>query len=103
MYAIRSYYAFGYPFYERLSPDSLWFAHRKDNNLWLRRPGSNELIQLTEDGTEGLFWGEGFEWSFDGNFGRPWSWWSPNGEYLAVKRVDEREVPVYTQFQYGNA
>jgi len=93
---------FGYPFYERLSPDSLWFAHRKDNNLWLRRPGSIELIQLTEDGTEGLFWGEGFEWSFDGNFGRPWSWWSPNGEYLAVKRVDEREVPVYTQFQFGN-
>jgi dipeptidyl aminopeptidase/acylaminoacyl peptidase len=92
---------FGYPMYEMPSPDGTWFAHRRDHDLWLRRAGSDELVRLTDDGVEAAYWGEAFEW--DGRGGRPWAWWSPDGSRLAVKKRDERRVPVVTRFRFGAA
>ena len=43
---------FGIPLYEILSPDKQWFLHRSANDLSLRKAGSDQLVQLTDDGTE---------------------------------------------------
>lgn len=90
---------FGFPLMEILSPDGRWFAHRRDNDLWLRAPGSEELVRLTGDGVNGAFWGEALEW--DEQYGRPWAWWSPDGSRLAVKKLDERDVPLVARIRYG--
>lgn len=94
---------FGFPLLEILSPDKQWFLHRSENDLWLRKPGSEELVQLTDDGVDGFYWGEAFEW--DGNYGRPWAWWSQDGSKIAVRKVDERTVPTVPVVTYkeGNA
>ena len=92
---------FGYPMFEIPSPDGRWFAHRREHDLWLRRAGSDELVRLTDDGDEAAYWGEAFEW--DGNYGRPWAWWSPDASRLAVKKRDVRRVPVVTRYRFGEA
>ena len=92
---------FGYPMFEMPSPDGTWYAHRRDGDLWLRRTGSEELVRLTDDGAEDAYYGEAFEWG--GNYSRPWAWWSPDGSRLALKKRDERQVPVVTRMRYGEA
>jgi dipeptidyl aminopeptidase/acylaminoacyl peptidase len=90
---------FGFPMFEIPSPDGSWFAHRREHDLWLRRAGSDELVPLTDDGVEDAYWGEAFEW--DEDYGRPWAWWSPDATRLAVKKRDERQLPVATRFRFG--
>ena len=88
----------GFPLREILSPDKRWFLHRRDHDLWLRQPGSDKLVRLTDDGIERFDWGEAFEW--DGNYGRPWAWWSPDGSKVAVRKVDLRPVPTVPVVTY---
>ncbi len=88
----------GFPLLETLSPNEQWFLHRSENDLWLRRTGSEELRRLTNDGVDGYYWGEAFEW--DGNYGRPWAWWSPDGSMIALRKVDERMVPTKSFVSY---
>jgi dipeptidyl aminopeptidase/acylaminoacyl peptidase len=71
--------------FEVRSPDGRWFAHLKDHNVWLRSAEDGHLVQLTRDGVEDYAWGA--DWANAG-----WAWWSPDGQRLAVRKEDNREV-----------
>ncbi len=89
---------FGFDMLEIRSPDDQWFAHLEGHNLWLRSIAEKRLVPITTDGTADYEWGEAYEW--DANYGRPWSWWSPDGSKLAIKRVDSRQMHKIPVLEY---
>ena len=66
---------------ESLSPDGKWFVSMKDDNLVLRATVDGRATMLTTDGKPEQYWAvETVKWN-------PWS---PDGQRLAVFKVDTR-------------
>ncbi len=76
---------------EILSPDRLWFASLKDDNLWLRSTYDGGGVQLTTDAIEDYVWG---------GYWDKWAWWSPDSYRLAVRKSDYRSMPKYAIVDY---
>ena len=83
------------------SPDSTMEAFASNNNLWMRRKGSNDSTQLTTDGQ--LYWSYGvgaprpsqLQNVREGQQPPPQRAqlrWSPDSRKIAVYRTDERNV-----------
>ncbi|KAJ5885023.1 hypothetical protein N7495_009533 [Penicillium taxi] len=78
------------------SPQSDAVVFVRDNNVFLRKLSSSEVIPITKDGGEQLFYGVP-DWVYEeevfaGNSG---TWWSEDGKFLAFLRTEEAEVPEY--------
>jgi len=69
------------PIEEVVSPDGQWLATVAEGELWLRSASSDERRRLTDDAMEG------FGWDLEG------ARWSPDGQRLALFKVDRRGVP----------
>mgnify|MGYP000436379950 CR=1 FL=1 len=69
------------PILEVPSPDDRWLATIREGDLWLRSATSDDSVRLTDDAITDI------EWDLEG------ARWSPDGRYLAVYRVDRRDVP----------
>ncbi|MEN8164456.1 MAG: DPP IV N-terminal domain-containing protein [Acidobacteriota bacterium] len=85
------------------SPDGTWLAFTRENNIWLKHTETNEERQLTTDGGPYFSYG-GFpdQDRLDAmRSGQEYpsppanSYWSPDGRWLVVERLDEREVEDY--------
>lgn len=78
------------------SPTSDAVAFVRDNNLYLRKLSTTEVIQITEDGGEDLFYGVP-DWVYEEEVisGNSVTWWSGDGRYLAFMRTNESSVPEY--------
>ena len=68
----------------------------RENNLYLRKLASPDVIPITKDGGENLFYGVP-DWVyeeevFQGNTG---TWWSTDGKFVAFLRTNESAVPEY--------
>ncbi|KAJ5306424.1 hypothetical protein PENANT_c017G07005 [Penicillium antarcticum] len=68
----------------------------RENNLYLRKLASEEVISITKDGSEDLFYGVP-DWVyeeevFQGNTG---TWWSTDGKFVAFLRTNETAVTEY--------
>ena len=77
------------------SPDRQWEAFVSKNNLWVRRAGGRDSVQLTTDGEE--FWAYGLTAPRPGDLARPQPRrpqirWSPDSKRILVSRLDERGV-----------
>lgn len=78
------------------SPTSDMIAFTRDNNLYLRRLGSDQVITITDDGGAELFYGVP-DWVYEEEVfsGARAAWWSEDGKYLAFLRTNETGVPEY--------
>jgi dipeptidyl aminopeptidase/acylaminoacyl peptidase len=77
------------------SPDAQWDAFASGNNLWVRRVGSSDSIQLTTDGEPGYAYGVTSPSPTQIRQKRPSApqvTWSPDSKRLVVPRIDERGV-----------
>jgi dipeptidyl aminopeptidase len=68
----------------------------RENNMYLRKLASGEVIPITKDGGDNLFYGVP-DWVyeeevFQGNTG---TWWSTDGKFVAFLRTNESAVPEY--------
>lgn len=78
------------------SPTSNAIAFVRDNNLFLRWVGSQEVRQITKDGGENYFYGRP-DWVYEEEVlaGDTATWWSQDGKYLAFFRTNDTAVPEY--------
>jgi dipeptidyl aminopeptidase/acylaminoacyl peptidase len=77
------------------SPDEQWDAFASGNNLWVRRVGSTDSLQLTTDGAPGYAYGVTSPSPTQIRLKRPSTpqvTWSPDSKRLVVPRIDERGV-----------
>jgi dipeptidyl-peptidase 4 len=85
-----------------VSPDSAWEAFSHEHDLWVRPYGGGDSIRLTTDGEE--YWAYGLtaprpNQILSGSPRTPSLRWSPDSRWIAVERVDERNVehmPIYS-------
>ncbi|KAG9188231.1 putative dipeptidyl-aminopeptidase B [Alternaria panax] len=79
-----------------LSPQSDAVVFTRDNNMFLRKLNSKEVIQITKDGGSELFYGVP-DWVYEEEVfqGNSATWWSEDGQYIAFLRTDESTVPTY--------
>ena len=86
-----------------LNPQGNKVAFVFENNLYYKDLITGQIRQITSDGLENAIingatdWVYEEEFSFDRGF-----YWSPDGEYIAFYRFDEREVPEFTMTNYYN-
>ena len=85
-------FSYSPPVREVLSPDGKWFAGTRDGNLYLRpASGQGGDDHLTTDGTP--------RDGYDVLGAR----WSPNGRYLALRRMNSKEVPTIPLVDWNSA
>jgi dipeptidyl aminopeptidase/acylaminoacyl peptidase len=85
-----------------LSPDSAWEVFAREHNLWLRKAGRGDSVQLTTDGAENFAYGvQAAAFMRDPKARpRPQAVWSPDSKKLAVDRTDERGVELMHYISY---
>lgn len=78
------------------SPAGDAVAFTRDNNLFLRKVGSANVIQITRDGGAEVFNGVP-DWVYEEEVfaGASATWWSDDGKYIAFLRTNETGVPDY--------
>lgn len=79
-----------------LSPKSDAVVFTRDNNLYLRKLDSKQVVKITQDGGSELFYGVP-DWVYEEEvFGdNSATWWSDDGKFIAFLRTDESTVPTY--------
>ncbi len=81
-----------------LSADGSTISFIQAYNLHLASTATGKRAQLTEDGSENIFYGE-LDWVYQeevygrGNFKA--TWWAPTSQYLAWLRIDENGVDTF--------
>ncbi|KAJ5233638.1 uncharacterized protein N7469_005404 [Penicillium citrinum] len=78
------------------SPQSDAVVFVRENNVFLRKLSSSEVIPITKNGGADFFYGVP-DWVYEeeviaGNTG---TWWSKDGKFLAFLRTNETAVPEY--------
>jgi len=85
------------------SPDGSKVAYVKDNNLYYRELNSGKTVAVTTDGVHNQIINGNCDWVYEEEFSFTRAYdWSPNGDYLAYYRFDERAVPQYTMAIYDS-
>ena len=83
------------------SPDERWDAFASGNNLWVRKVGATDSIQLTTDGADGYAYGVGSPSPTQVRRklpSVPQVTWSPDSKKLVVPRIDERGVEKFVLY-----
>lgn len=78
------------------SPRSDAVVFTRDNNMFLRKLISNEVMTITTDGGVDLFYGVP-DWVYEEEVfsGNSVTWWADDGNYIAFLRTNESSVPDY--------
>ncbi|MEW5916455.1 MAG: DPP IV N-terminal domain-containing protein, partial [Gemmatimonadota bacterium] len=88
------------------SPNEEWDAFASGNNLWVRRVGSTDSIQLTTDGAAGYAYGVTSPSPTQIRQklpNTPQVTWSPDSRKLVVPRIDERGVGKFVLYSSTTA
>ena len=78
------------------SPQGDAVVFTRDNNMFLRNLGSQNVEQITTDGGPELFYGVP-DWVYEEEVfgGNSATWWSEDGGFIAFLRTNESAVPEY--------
>ncbi|KAI9831363.1 MAG: hypothetical protein M1826_003536 [Phylliscum demangeonii] len=78
------------------SPRSDAVVFTRDNNLFLRKLSSSDVIPITKDGGRELFYGVP-DWVYEEEVfsGNSATWWAADGNFVAFLRTNETMVPEY--------
>ncbi|RYD96032.1 MAG: S9 family peptidase [Sphingobacteriales bacterium] len=81
------------------SPDAQKVAYVKDNNLYIKNLASGQVQTVTSDGAKNKIINGNCDWVYEEEFSFTQAYqWSPQGNYLAYYKFDERRVKEYTMF-----
>ena len=84
------------------SPDGERVAYVRDNNIFIKNLKFGSTSQATFDGKTNEIINGAPDWVYEEEFGfNKAFWWSPNSEFVAYLRFDEREVPEYSMPMYA--
>lgn len=84
------------------SPDGERVAYVRDNNIFIKNLRFGSTSQATFDGKHNEIINGAPDWVYEEEFSfNKAFWWSPNSEFLAYIRFDEREVPEFTFPMYA--
>jgi dipeptidyl-peptidase 4 len=79
--------------YAKFSPDGNNVAYVSKHNLYIEDLNSNNIKQLTKDGTERMINGT-FDWVYEEEFDcRDGFRWSPDGKSIAYWKIDATKIP----------
>lgn len=88
--------------YPTFSPDGSMVAFVAENNLFTMDLGTGNITQVTTDGENNAIINGSTDWVYEEEYAFTKAfWWSPNNEYIAFLRFDEREVPEFSMDVYG--
>ena len=84
------------------SPDGERIAYVRDNNIFIKSLKFGSTSQATFDGKHNEIINGAPDWVYEEEFGfNKAFWWSPNSEFLAYIKFDEREVPEFSMPMYA--
>ena len=84
------------------SPNGERVAYVRDNNIFIKNLRFGSTSQATFDGKSNEIINGAPDWVYEEEFGfNKAFWWSPNSEFVAYLKFDEREVPVFTMPIYA--
>lgn len=87
--------------YATLSPDASKIAFVFENNLYFKDLVSEEVTQVTTDGTFNEIINGGSDWVYEEEFSMTRSFeWSPDSRRIAFLRFDESKVKEFTMTHY---
>jgi dipeptidyl-peptidase-4 len=83
-----------------LSPDSMYIAYTKDNDLYVVRIHDKKEFRITNDGSEVILNGYA-SWAYmeeilGRSSGHRAFWWSPDSKTIAFFRTDDSKVPLFS-------
>ncbi|KAE8349813.1 putative dipeptidyl-aminopeptidase B [Aspergillus coremiiformis] len=78
------------------SPNSDAVVFVRDNNMYLRKLSSENVVSITKDGGQNLFYGVP-DWVYEEEViaQNSVTWWSNDGKYIAFLRTNETAVPEF--------
>jgi dipeptidyl aminopeptidase len=78
------------------SPQSNAIVFTRNNNMYLRKLDSKNIVQITKDGGSELFYGIP-DWVYEEEVfaGNSATWWQEDGDYIAFLQTDESTVPTF--------
>lgn len=84
------------------SPDSLYIAYTRDNDLYIYDTAGKKEWRVTNDGSDAVYNGRS-SWVYNEEIlGRATNyrafWWSPDSRHLAFMHFNDTNVPVYDHF-----
>ncbi len=83
--------------YPTLSPDNKHLAYVRDNNLYVYQIENQIEIAVTTDGKKNEIINGAVDWVYEEEFSMSQGFeWSPNGNYIAYYKFDERNVPEFS-------
>lgn len=84
------------------SPDGERVAYVRDNNIFIKSLKFGSTSQATFDGKRNEIINGAPDWVYEEEFGFSKAfWWSPNSEFVAFIKFDEREVPEFSFPMYA--
>lgn len=84
------------------SPNGERVAYVRDNNIYIKNLKFGSTTQATVDGKTNEIINGAPDWVYEEEFGFNQAfWWSPNSEFVAYLRFDERDVPEYSMPMYA--
>jgi len=84
------------------SPDGERIAYVRDNNIFVKSLKFGSTSQATFDGKQNEIINGAPDWVYEEEFGfNKAFWWSPNSEFVAYIKFDEREVPQFSMPIYA--
>jgi dipeptidyl-peptidase-4 len=83
-----------------LSPDSMYIAYTRDNDLYVVRISDKKEFRLTNDGSDVILNGYA-SWAYMEEILGRWTnhkafWWSPDSKAIAFFRTDDSNVPLFS-------
>ena len=86
------------------SPDGERVAYVRNNNIFIKSLKFGSTSQATFDGKQNEIINGAPDWVYEEEFSfNKAFWWSPNSEFVAFLRFDEREVPEFSFPMYAGA
>jgi dipeptidyl-peptidase-4 len=85
------------------SPDSKKVAYGKNNNIFIKNLETNDVIQVTKDGSKNSIINGICDWVYEEEFSFVKAFeWSSDSENIAFLRFDETEVPTFSMDIVGD-
>jgi len=89
--------------YPQFDPSGMKVAFLSQNNLYIKNLVDGTIKQVTTDGKANEIINGGADWVYEEEFRMTRAFeWSPEGNFLAFIKFDEREVPEFTMELYGD-